>query len=95
MAFRIAQCLMTLSDIQGHLPIASRHKCDLFVQLCSNRDDFSKVPNAAEILPKISTALVGCTSVTDRRQTTDRQTTDGRATAYSEDEREFTFAKNG
>jgi len=30
----------------------------------------------------------GCTSVTDRRQT------DGRATAYSEREHEFTFAKN-
>jgi len=29
-----------------------------------------------------------------RRQTTDRQPTDGRATAYSEREREFTFAKN-
>jgi len=29
------------------------------------------------------------------RQTTDRQTTDGRAIAYSEREREFTFAKNG
>jgi len=28
------------------------------------------------------------------RQTTDRQTTDGRAIAYSEREREFTFAKN-
>jgi len=27
-------------------------------------------------------------------QTDDRQTTDGRATAYSEREREFTFAKN-
>jgi len=27
------------------------------------------------------------------RQTTDRQTTDGRAIAYSEREREFTFAK--
>ena len=36
----------------------------------------AKVPNAAEILPKISTAWVGCTSVTDR-QTDDRQT-DGR-----------------
>ena len=32
---------------------------------------------------------------TDRRQTDDRQTTDGRAIAYSEREREFTFAKNG
>jgi len=30
---------------------------------------------------------VGCTSVTD-----DRQTSDGRATAYSEHERKFTFA---
>ena len=29
------------------------------------------------------------------RQQTDRQTTDGRATAYSEREHEFTFAKNG
>jgi len=35
-----------------------------------------KVPNTLEILPKISTAWVGCTSVTDR-QTDDRQT-DGR-----------------
>jgi len=30
-----------------------------------------------------------------RRQTDRRQTTDGRAIAYSEREREFTFAKNG
>jgi len=30
---------------------------------------------------------------TDDRQTTDRQMTDGRAIAYSEREREFTFAK--
>jgi len=52
----------------------------------------AKVPNAVEILPKILTACVGRTSVTDRQ--TDRQTTDGRATAYSEREREFTFAKN-
>jgi len=40
----------------------------------------AKVPNAVEILPKISTAWVGCTSVTDR-QKTDRQT-DGWAIAY-------------
>jgi len=46
------------------------------------------VPNAVEILPKIWTAWVGCTSVTDR------QTTDARAIAYSERECEFTFAKN-
>ena len=43
-----------------------------------------KVANAVEILPKIWTAWVGCTSVTD-----DRETTDGRATANSEREREF------
>jgi len=37
----------------------------------------AKVPNAAEILPKISTAWVGRTNVTDDRLTDDRQT-DGR-----------------
>ena len=41
----------------------------------------ANVPNAVEILPKITTARVGCTSVTDNRQTTDR-----RATAHSERE---------
>jgi len=63
----------------------------------------TKVPNAVEILRKITTACVGRTNVTDRqtdRQTDDRQTddrrqtTDGRATAYSKREREFMFAKN-
>jgi len=54
----------------------------------------AKVPNAVEILPKITIARVRCTSVTDDRQTDERQTTDGRATAYSERERKFTFAKN-
>jgi len=48
----------------------------------------AKVPNAVKILPKISTASVGHTSVTD-----DRRQADGRAIAYSEREREFTFAK--
>ena len=48
----------------------------------------AKVSNAIEILPKIWTAWVRCTSVTDDRQT------DGRAIAYSEREHEFTFAKN-
>jgi len=47
----------------------------------------AKVPNAVEILPKISTVWVGCTSVTEDKRT------DGRAIAYSEREREFTFAK--
>ena len=49
----------------------------------------AKVPNAVEIWTKISTAWVGRTNVTD-----DSQTTDGRAIAYSEREREFPFAKN-
>jgi len=43
----------------------------------------AKVPNAVEILPKIWTAWVGCTSVTDRqtdRQTDDRRQTDRRQT---------------
>jgi len=35
------------------------------------RQWMAKVPNAIEILPKISTASVGSTSVTDRRQTGD------------------------
>ena len=43
----------------------------------------AKVPNGVETLPKISIAWVGCTNVTDDRQT-DRRT-DGR--------RQFTFAK--
>jgi len=47
----------------------------------------AKVPNRIETLPKISTGRVARTNVTD-----DRQTTDGRATAYSEREHEFTFA---
>ena len=64
----------------------------------------AKVPNDVETLPKMSIAWVGCTNVTDDRQTTDdrrqttddrRQTTDGRTTTYSEHEHEFTFAKNG
>jgi len=37
----------------------------------------AKVPNAVERLPKITTAWVGCTSVTDDRQTDGRQM-DGR-----------------
>jgi len=53
----------------------------------------AKVLNAVEILPKIWTAWVGRTNVTDDRRQL-RQTTYGRATTYSEREREFTFAKN-
>jgi len=33
----------------------------------------ARVPNAVEILRKITTARVGCTNVTDRRQTDGRQ----------------------
>ena len=41
----------------------------------------ANLPNAVEILPKITTAWVGCTSVTDRQTDSER-------------EREFAFAKN-
>jgi len=44
----------------------------------------AKVPNGVKTLRKISITWVGCTNVTDDRQTT----------AYSEREHEFTFAKN-
>jgi len=44
----------------------------------------TKVPNGVKKLPKILIASVGCTNVTDRRQT------DGRTTTYSDD----SFAKN-
>ena len=52
----------------------------------------AKVPDGVETLRKISIVWVGRTNVTERRQTTDRQT-DGRTTTYSERELEFTFAK--
>jgi len=42
----------------------------------------ANVPNGVEILPKISSALVGCTSVTD-----DRRQTHGRATSAAPDVR--------
>jgi len=44
----------------------------------------AKVPNAVEILPKISTAERISVYHERYRQTTDRQTTDGRAIAHSE-----------
>ena len=44
----------------------------------------AKVPNGVKRLPKISIAWVGCTNVTDRRQTTVRRQTDGRAMTYSD-----------
>ena len=49
----------------------------------------ANVPNGKETFLKISTGWAGHTSITD-----DRQMTDGRAIAYSERERQFTFAKN-
>ena len=59
----------------------------------------AKVPYGVETSPKISIAWVGCTNVTDRRQTDDRRQTtdrqtDGPSMTYSEHELEFTFAKN-
>ena len=49
----------------------------------------ASVPNAIEIIAEHFNRLsrLQCTSVID-----DRQTTDGRTIAYSEREREFTFA---
>jgi len=47
----------------------------------------ANVPNAVEILPKISNRL-------SRAHERYRRQTDGRAIAYSEREHEFTFAKN-
>jgi len=47
----------------------------------------AKVPNAVEIVPKISNRL-------SRAHERYRRQTDGRAIAYSEREGEFTFAKN-
>jgi len=50
----------------------------------------AKVPNGVEILPKIA-VYNRLSRVHERyRQTTDRQATDGWATAYSERERELT-----
>jgi len=66
----------------GGVPLRHLHK-----MFCAYQG-MAKVPNAIEILPKVSTACVGRMSVTDDRRQTDR-----RATAYSEREREFTFAK--
>ena len=52
----------------------------------------AKVPNGIGTLPKISTGL---SRVHERyRRQTDIQTTDGQVIAYSERDREFTFAKN-
>ena len=48
--------------------------------------------NIAENINRLSRAHERYRQTTDRQ--TDRQTTDGRAIAYSEREREFTFAKN-
>jgi len=68
-------------------PPAEGFPWDDLREIFSGCQRMARVPNAVEILPKIWTAWVGCTTVTD-----DRRQTDGRATAYSEREREFTFA---
>jgi len=53
--------------------------------------DGAETENVREV--KLLVMPVGLAHERYRRQT-DRQTTDGRAIAYSEREREFTFAKN-
>ena len=50
----------------------------------------AKVPNDVKIAENFN----GLSRVHARYRQTDRETTDGRAIAYSEREREFTFAKN-
>jgi len=50
--------------------------------------------NIAENLNRLSRAHERYRRQTDDRETTDDRQTDGRATANSEREREFTFAKN-
>ena len=50
------------------------------------RSRMAKVPHGIETLRKISITWVGCTNVTDERQTRDRQMTDGRPMTYSERE---------
>ena len=74
-------------------PQKQRFPWDDLREIFSGYQRMAKVPNAVEILPKIWTAWVGCTGVTDDRRQTDRQTGDS---IYSEREREsttFTFAK--
>ena len=48
--------------------------CDDLRKIFGGCQRMAKVPNAVEILPKISIAWVGRTNVTDDRQTDDRQT---------------------
>ena len=64
-------------------PPAEGFPLDDLPEIFSGCQRLVKVPNAVEILPKMWTAWLGRTNVTDDRQT------DGRATANRE--REFTF----
>ena len=63
-------------------PPAEGFPWDDLREIFNGCQSMAKVPNAVEILPKIWTAWVGRTNVTD-----DRRQTDGRAIAYSERER--------
>jgi len=60
---------------------------DDFRKILPGCQQMASVPNGVKKLRKISITRVGHTNVTDR------QTTDGRTTTYSEHELEFTFAK--
>ena len=90
LAFQIRNRYISLPLLRLNLPTKRFPWDDLRKVFCGCQW-MAKVPNGEETLPKISTGWVGRTNVTDRRQT-DRQT-DGRAIAYNEREREFTFAK--
>jgi len=68
-----------------HLPLPRQSDDDLR-KIFYGYQRMAKVPNGVETLPKISAGWVGHTNVTNNRLMTDRQMTDGQATA--------TFAKN-
>ena len=53
----------------------------------------ANIPNSVETLPKISITWLGCTNVTDRRQTTHRRQMDWRQ-HIANVKCEFTFSKN-
>ena len=60
----------------GFNPPTKGFPWDDFRKIFIQRSRMAKIPQGVETLPKISIALVGCTNVTDRRQTDDRQTAD-------------------
>jgi len=73
---------LAFNTLNGGLPWGD------FRKILPGSQQMANIPHGVETLPKISIAWVGRTNVTDRRQTTDGQTT-----AYSERERELRSLK--